>query len=383
MRRFLVSTLCACSFLQAASLRGPTTAEKNVTLVTADKPVLVSGAVTSTATTNDLLMDNYTTATYDMNKVLSTTVVGLQDTPVITALDPTIMSADGLRVSNGIARFQVVCDGITKQYSIFSYRYGGATTSIFNSYVPTALAPAAITAVDALLPDKTGVVAISGNQWVPTHFAYSLDMTGVSITSPRVVAISKRFVIGAEHYTCGNPVQFLTRGNVVVSRTVVTKVDIGPANSADVYATDSYLGLLDSDLPATITPMEILPSVISTYIPSLSSLYKLPVIAWRQGNRVGLCDLVAAATSVSTNVPTGARAAFYESKVSGDSSNPAFLVVNGTPALVTEWTWGGAGGGPKISSYDLTTLMTTMSGTSYRAGVDVPAYTDLTGFPSY
>lgn len=383
MRRFLVSTLCACSFLQAASLRGPTTAEKNVTLVTADKPVLVSGAVTSTATTNDLLMDNYTTATYDMNKVLSTTVVGLQDTPVITALDPTIMSADGLRVSNGIARFQVVCDGITKQYSIFSYRYGGATTSIFNSYVPTALAPATITAVDALLPDKTGVVAISGNQWVTSHFAYSLDMTGVSITSPRVVAISKRFIIGAEHYTCGNPIQFLTRDNVIVTRTVLSKANIGPSNSTDGYATDSYLGMLDSDLPSTISVMDILPSTFTTYLPSLSALYNIPVIAWRQGNHVGLCDLVSATTGVSTSVPTGARAAFYESKVSGDSSNPAIAKINNKANLVTQWTWGGAGGGPKISSYDLTTLMTTMSGTSYRADIDVPHYTDLSSFPSY
>ena len=45
------------------------------------------------------------------------------------------------------------------------------------------------------------------------------------------------------------------------------------------------------------------------------------------------------------------RRIFHESKIKGDSGNPAFLIFNGKLVLMTVWTFGGAGGGTPIAKH--------------------------------
>ena len=91
-------------------------------------------------------------------------------------------------------------------------------------------------------------------------------------------------------------------------------------------------------------------------------------------------------TSGSFRTPTdSSRLIFHESKISGDSGNPAFMVVNGELVLVTVWTYGGAGGGTPVADFiaDLNTMIGTVDAA---AGVST-GYTvteaDFSAFPSY
>ena len=57
-------------------------------------------------------------------------------------------------------------------------------------------------------------------------------------------------------------------------------------------------------------------------------------------------DISSVTAGISLAAPTDAtRSMFYEAKVSGDSGQPAFIVLNGQLVLLTVYSYGGAGSG--------------------------------------
>ena len=158
--------------------------------------------------------------------------------------------------------------------------------------------------------------------------------------------VTPRHVIGAAHYeySVGAVVRFVEKDGTVHDRTVTGKArhpDYSP------HIPDLTIYTLDSDLPDTIKPCAVMPSDYTSYLVNeqvktaclgLDQEEKALIIDWNSGGRMR--------TPTDPN-----RLIFHENKISGDSGNPAFIIVDGELVLMTVWTWGGAGGGTAVADY--------------------------------
>ena len=147
-------------------------------------------------------------------------------------------------------------------------------------------------------------------------------------------AITARHAVLANHYPllAGDTLRFIASDNTVITRTVVQAARI----FSNGYGTDAWMILLDSDLPASITPCKIFPDGYKTYLPAgatTAAAATLPVLAMdfsENGIALDLIDEYAAATTpmMIYGAPTLAdRLAFYDPIISGDSGNPIFAVI--------------------------------------------------------
>jgi len=168
--------------------------------------------------------------------------------------------------------------------------------------------------------------------------------------------VTPRHVIGASHYeySVGAVVRFVAKDGTVHDRTVA-----GKARHPEYrpHFPDLTIYTLDSDLPSTIKPCAVMPSDYTTYLANeqvktaclgLDQEEKALVIDWNYGG--------------SMQKPTDPnRLIFHENKITGDSGNPAFIIVDGELVLMTVWTYGGAGGGTAVADYisDLNTMIAT------------------------
>ena len=198
------------------------------------------------------------------------------------------------------------------------------------------------------------------------------------------ILVSPRHVIFATHFmpSVGSTVRFVTAGNVVVDR-ILSNVSILPA--IDTYYPDIAIGVLSSDVPETIDFARVLPSDWESKLPSLAGY---PVMCGNtdQEEHLHIRDvlLIPTATTPRTLVSFRQPVAepfngFYEDIVGGDSSNPAFMVINGRLVLLTCWTYGGSGYGTSIYAFksSINSVMASLGG-----GYSLTD-ADLSGFNSY
>lgn len=169
-------------------------------------------------------------------------------------------------------------------------------------------------------------------------------------------AVTKRHLILAAHYSYGEGtvVRFVASDNSVIERTVVK----GKQIYYEGIATDAYMVLLDSDLPASITPCKIFPSNFETYLPagaSSEAAQFVPLLAVDFEEKALILDFrmnFPAGYNQDFNTPIVAftepkkadRLAFNEPVIVGDSGNPIFGVIGSELWLVS--TFWGAKGGP-------------------------------------
>ena len=169
----------------------------------------------------------------------------------------------------------------------------------------------------------------------------------------------------------------LRTGTIPYTRVVRSKVrhpDYGP------YYPDLTVYALDSDLPANIKPCKVLPENWHEYLnkmaagraPTLSLDYDEKALvgdlyvlcpefasveaanAWKDANNNDnfalhvRSDGTVEGRAQHVSPVASDRLEFYEEKISGDSGNPSFLILDlgSGPELVllTVWTTGGAGG---------------------------------------
>jgi hypothetical protein len=186
--------------------------------------------------------------------------------------------------------------------------------------------------------------------------------------------ISPRHAVWANHYNIpnGSTIRFVDADDNVVTRTVVDSQQIG------VY--DIRIGVLDADVTGC-SFAKILPADWADYLPYNGE--GIPALVLDQEEKALVTDI---AEIVSTNhwanfqVPTDAtRLQFYEPIISGDSGNPAFLVIGGELVLLSVWTYGGAGSGKSIVAYasEIAAAMTALGG-GYS-----PTEINLSGFNDY
>lgn len=218
----------------------------------------------------------------------------------------------------------------------------------------------------------------NSESWVST-----LDLTAISPWNSRGganragTAITPRHVLLAEHYPLSttDTIRFVAADNTVVTRTVSGSVTVSTSGA------DTRVLLLDSDLPASITPLKFLPDNLYDYLPSIQ-IWPVPVIAF---------DAQENAITKSTNpirwTPSSIGGEFVnainepfsrltEPIVTGDSGNPILLAINGEAALLSHWSAPTLGPVYHKLLTEIATALTTLGGGHSLSTVDLSSFTD-------
>ena len=283
------------------------------------------------------------------------------------------------RVINTTAYVETDTDHISRIATCPLSLVGGVQTDVYNSYLADTAGFDLNDIFDAVI---TGFV-VGDRPWFSTlnhgTFTYVWNAsnpiiggigyypTCISVYNSSAggkkggVLVTPRVVVFANHYNPGfSPsmgILFVTAGNVTVQRTIINGTQIG--NS------DIWLGLLDSDVPATITPAKIWPENFKEILPSLSGI-QIPVFWSDQDKNFITSDLRldavvqpdyilpdATAPFFSTIYPTDSqRLVFSEALIEFDSGSPCLAMMpNGDFIAIGTALFGGAGSGPSIWNY--------------------------------
>jgi hypothetical protein len=373
-------------------VRGRTTADYNFSVTVQARENVIDPGDTGSLVADDVNLTTHTSATVDHEHTL--TPEGVTENafefgaPTFESLDEAVATVDAngvvTRVSDGTVGILTRTPGLIRRDDLTVSRAVGTYSEQFASWVVGTLGQHVNAAVDSRLVGAnpaTDKQIHNGSAYNASCWAADLDFTGISRGIPRCTLVQDNMVVFAEHYypTVGATVTFLAADGSIVTRTIAAKVDVGPANASDNYATDIGVGRLSSAVPASITHYKVLPADVLDYTPGLT--YKLPCVCLDQDENALVGDLYSlSATRALFSVPTDAqRLAFYEPKVAYDSGNGAFLIINGELVLVSTWTFRGAGAGPNYSA-NIAAINTAMDSLETGATLEV---VDLSGFTNF
>lgn len=272
-------------------------------------------------------------------------------------------------------------------------------------YVPGSLRRALIDTVDGAIAGTTpgaslrlytvqdhagGIYVRNADAW-PARAGYVQALTAISPWNSNSgpnkagVAISARHILFAAHYqiAVGAAVRFVEADGTVHTRTITGRTTLPGYTSTDLYP-DLTVAVLDSDLPAGITPVCVPPDDLLDYLPELTSGGLIPSIGLDQEEKALISDW--SLHSLSGKLVEGfrrpesvERGAYYEDKISGDSGNPAGLLVDGQLMLLTVWTGGGGGAGTSVLAHKAA-IQTAMDGLA--AGYTLTE-ANLSAYPTY
>lgn len=271
-----------------------------------------------------------------------------------------------------------------------------ATVDSFLGWIANSLALHCEQQIDSRLSGDMTVYSsqdsINGNTFIRNNNCWvnDIDLTCVSPwnstgrTTMGGTLISRRHVLFCEHLNfrpeIGATIKFVTSDNVVVSRTIANRLT-HPAYVP--YYPDICIGVLDSDVPESISFAKVLPANWKSYLPSLSTSSTIPTLRFNQQEKASVADWRGGLLPVGSfqlqypsSIP---RQAYYENIIIGDSGNPIFIIINGHLVVLGTFTSGGAGGGTLISEHidAINTMMTTLGGNYQLTQIS------LSGFNSY
>jgi hypothetical protein len=298
----------------------------------------------------------------------------------IATVDP--VTGNVAHVADGNAIITATLRDAIRTFPLVLSTSQGATVDVFLEFEEGSVARDASEAVDSRIAtahDPTTNLRIFTTQnhtsqiytRNPNVWCADLDLTCISPWNSSggaqraVTLISPRHVIMAAHYEAavGATVRFVTMDGTVVNRTMTARMrhpDYVP------HYPDLTIGLLDSDVPAGITFAKILPDDWANYLPSLASgAARIPTIGLDQEEKATVQDTSVMGNGAGFRQPLEIpRMALYESKITGDSGNPAFMVIDGQLVLLTVWTYGGAGGGTGVTAHRtaLDSVMSSLGG---------------------
>ena len=281
----------------------------------------------------------------------------------------------------------------------------GATSDTFIEYVAAAAASNATAAVDDRIANKDATakpIYSTQNHETATYvrnpncWAASLDLTCISPWNSTGggtragTLISPRHVLFCEHLdfhpTVGATIRFIAADNTVETRTITalaTHPDYTPNYQYTPHFPDITIGVLDSDVPNTISFAKVLPQNWGEYFPSVGAPVAgltIPSLVLDQEEKALVADWRSSSMLNYFALPVNAqRQIFFETIISGDSGNPAFLIINDELVVLNTWTFGGAGSGTNLVPHKdaINTMMTSLGGGYQLAEVD------LSGFPAY
>mgnify|MGYP000994941326 CR=1 FL=1 len=306
-----------------------------------------------------------------------------------------------LYVGTGAATISISCTSRTVQVEVSTSTQGEGSVDTLLGYAAGSLRRHVVEDVATRLDGTTPAAALrlfatrdhtaasyvrNAAVWTPPSLATMVAVWNSTSNGAQRAGtlISPRHVIFARHYQIaeGATLRFVTGDDVVVTRTMTAKASL-PIVAG--YYPDITVGVLDSDVPAGIAFAKVLPGDWEDYMPSPGPTRRIPALTLDQEAKALVSDLVHVADSTEHPFATFARpldpalVQWYEDKVGGDSGQPAFLIINGEPVLLTVWTFGGGGSGTSIvrNKDAINALMTSLGGGYQLTEVD------LSGFNSY
>lgn len=352
----------------------------------------------------------------DADKVISRTVgTRLQDRQVrvesiggsiseqasFVSSNPAVATVSGTgfvtHVSDGSATISVQFGASSASLPLTFASSPGETIDRVTDYAVGSLAKSVTDAVDTRLNGKSKATAgkvfltqdHAAQSYIrnPNLWCADLDLSPVSPWNSSGggtragVLISPRHILFAAHYeiSVGAQVRFVSPSGTVVNRTMTAKLT---HPSYTPFYPDLTVGVLNSDVPAGISFVKVLPFSWTTKLPSLSFSAPLPLLGFDQEENALVTDLGQIASgyancAVPAVINAAKRLEFFEYLVAGDSGNPAFLIVGGDLVLVTVWTFGAAGGGTFVSGQisTINSLMTSLGGGYQLTQIDLSSFT--------
>jgi len=362
----------------------------------------ISPASSGVLTQNDLQLVQSSGATTitDYNTFIQQFIPGTYETTIYSNNSGIILSPNEFGIASGISSGSTSLIAISQDNSfslanIIVSGIIGQTSLTFNNYVANSLAKEASDAVDDRIDGLSATLAkpifTTQNHSTSTYvrnsscWAFDLDLTPISPwnstggTTRAGTLISPRHILFAAHYQINNGsiVRFVDSNNNVVTRTMINKLT-HPEYTP--HYPDLTVGLLDSDVPNTIGFVKILPQNWSDYLPSLSNLYKLPGLVLDQEEKALISELYSLSTIAKFSTPSNStRLAFFENIITGDSGNPAFLIIDDEIVIITVWTGGGGGVGTNILFHKnaINTMMAILGGGYSLTEIDLSTFTNF------
>lgn len=160
--------------------------------------------------------------------------------------------------------------------------------------------------------------------------------------------VSKRHIVFAQHFPIGKG----TRISFVDNEGVVCACRI--AGVRPIQGTDITVASLDYEVTPNIHPAKILPQNYGEFIGSGTGL---PIVTFDKNERLTVSDWWEVPTNGVWRIGKGVypkdqrRQAFVSALKSGDSGNPAFLIVGNEPVLLYNLHGGGCGSGSAMHSF--------------------------------
>lgn len=300
----------------------------------------------------------------------------------------------------GTATIRLRTASSTYQASITTSTATGATTDVITGYATGSLRDHINDAIDPELAARTPSMALpiytTQDHTTPAYTRNAGNWAGSYVSALTAISpwnsdggaqkagilISPRHVLFATHWApaSGSTIRFIAADNTVVTRTISAMQYLTQSQG---YYPDLAVGRLDSDVPGTISFARVLPSGWETKLPSLATA---PVVCacTDQEEKLLIREVTAIPSSTSPfalvtfRMPADAtRRGYYEDVVSGDSSNPAFLLINNQLVVLTCWTFGGSGSGSSVVAFKsaINTAMTTLGGGYTCMDADLSSFT--------
>lgn len=349
---------------------------KDFTLTGADNFTFTSSGVLSTGTVNDVRQVTGASTEYYNEPQILVEASGFVSNPTYTSLNTGIATIDETgrvsRVSDGTANIIVDVNGYKKKTTANVSQTVLSNQIVSSEFISGSLGYDACKNVADNIAGKNqndnGFIFSSQNHSTDLFvrntnvWCYNFDLTCISpsnsnsnarkagtLLTPRHIGIAAHY-----EYGVGTKVYFVSQdgNNTVYERTVLSKVrhpDYSP------YFPDITICCLDSDLPSDkIKHCKVLPANYGNYLIEITK-GRPPSLSLDQEEKALVTNLYNLDSSyASFSVPVDeTRLLFYESKISGDSGNPSFLILDlgSGPELIllTFWTWGGAGSGTFIT----------------------------------
>lgn len=349
--------------------------------------VVTSSGTQDTVTLNDVLYDRQADAT------TRTDLQIYADDATFDSGDESIATVDEngyvTSIDNGEVAIYVrsrICDYKVLHNSVVDA--GGQEVLTPSNFIAGSLGRHIVDAMDALIASGGSVEMFTLQNYAssiytrnPSCWLSSIDFSGVPVgrNSSRYftgVLISPRHLLVATHtgVSAGNEFDMVTMSNQTVTRTVTAVADYG-SNS------DIRIALLDSDVPASITPLKVLPENVRDY---LFTLANVPVITPNQDKRAFIHDwwnqwLASGGQSYCNHkTPTDPSRLLFHQAIRGmDSGSPILLLINGElVALGTHY--GISSWAPTHAHHDgINALMTSLGGGYQLTPIDLSSFTDF------
>ena len=216
-------------------------------------------------------------------------------------------------------------------------------------------------------------------------WAYPLDLTGISPWNSvghnkrAGVLISPRHAVWARHYgmRVNTTLRFVDKHNNVVERKIMKEKYLPTNGHAFLSGYDLVVGMLDQDVPSSISFAKVFPRNLTTIRPPVN--LRVPVFDTDFEEKALVADLsYESGTMVSLKPPLhdSYRYLLYERKITGDSGNPVFMVIDNQLVLLFVFTYGGAGAGTSVSHHydDINKIMKDMGSAYQLTEVDLTRY---------